>query len=38
MIVVDVASKAGWIYDFDHARVNENTADDQTYDPIKDIV
>ena len=34
MVVVDVASKANRIHYFDHARVNENATDNQTYDAI----
>jgi hypothetical protein len=37
MIVVDIASKANRIHDFDHARVNENATDNQTYDATEDI-
>jgi len=36
MVVVDIASKANRIHDFDHARVDENATDNQTYDAIKD--
>jgi hypothetical protein len=37
MIVVDITSKANRIHDFDHAGVNENAADNQTDDAIKDV-
>jgi hypothetical protein len=37
MIVVDITSKGSWIHDFDHTRVNENAADDQSYDATKGI-